>query len=141
MLVIPNYLIQQLQSGKKEKNFVKSKTFRNYWKGFIKKYKSQYQFYKFCRTFLVCTAMCFICRLIFTNIFRYSFDITFFFKTQEFPWNWFNFFNYSMEGTNGYLSVVDWPLLPFYGLMCGLYVAMGLGWLVVCKKIFFITTY
>jgi len=38
----------------------------------------------------------------------------------------------SMEGTNGYLSVVDWPLLPFYGLMCGLYVAMGLGWLVVC---------
>ena len=42
-----------------------------------------------------------------------------------------------MEGTNGYLSVVDWPLLPFYGLMCGLYVAMGLGWLVVCKKIFF----
>ena len=39
-----------------------------------------------------------------------------------------------MEGTNGYLSVVDWPLLPFYGLMCGLYVAMGLGWLVVCES-------
>ena len=36
-----------------------------------------------------------------------------------------------MLGPNGYLSIVDWPLLPFYGLMCGLYVAMGLGWLVV----------
>ena len=24
-------------------------------------------------------------------------------------------------------------MLPFYGLMCGLYVAMGLGWLVVCS--------
>ena len=38
-----------------------------------------------------------------------------------------------MLGPNGYLSIVDWPLLPFYGLMCGLYVAMGLGWLVVCS--------
>lgn len=36
-------------------------------------------------------------------------------------------------GPQGYLSIVDWPLLPFYGLMCGLYVAMGLGWLVVCS--------
>ena len=33
-----------------------------------------------------------------------------------------------MRGYHGYLSVVDWPLLPFYGLMFGLYVAMGLGW-------------
>merc|ERR1739844_701026 len=39
----------------------------------------------------------------------------------------------SMLGLYGYLSIVDWPLLPFYGLMCGLYVAMGLGWLVVCS--------
>ena len=31
------------------------------------------------------------------------------------------------------MSIVDWPMLPFYGLMCGLYVAMGLGWLVVCS--------
>ena len=38
-----------------------------------------------------------------------------------------------MQGPQGYLSVVDWPLLPFYGLMCGLYVAMGLGWLIVCS--------
>ena len=38
-----------------------------------------------------------------------------------------------MIGDHGYLSIVDWPLLPFYGLMCGLYVAMGLGWLVVCS--------
>jgi len=38
-----------------------------------------------------------------------------------------------MMGPYGYLSIVDWPLLPFYGLMCGLYVAMGLGWLVVCS--------
>ncbi len=37
-----------------------------------------------------------------------------------------------MIGDHGYLSVVDWPLLPFYGLMCGLYVAMGIGWLIVC---------
>ena len=36
-------------------------------------------------------------------------------------------------GPRGYLSIVDWPMLPFYGLMCGLYVAMGLGWLVVCS--------
>lgn len=34
--------------------------------------------------------------------------------------------------TGGYLSVTDWPLLPFYGTMCGVYVALGLAWLVVC---------
>jgi hypothetical protein len=34
--------------------------------------------------------------------------------------------------TGGYLSVTDWPLLPFYGTMCGLYVVLGLAWLIVC---------
>ena len=34
-------------------------------------------------------------------------------------------------GPSGYLSIVDWPLLPFYGVMCGIYVCMGIGWLVV----------
>ena len=37
------------------------------------------------------------------------------------------------EGSAGYLSITDWPLLPFYGLMCGLYVLLGLVWLVVCR--------
>jgi len=32
----------------------------------------------------------------------------------------------------GYLSVTDWPLLPFYATMCGVYVVLGLSWLVVC---------
>ena len=36
-----------------------------------------------------------------------------------------------MVGPSGYLSIVDWPLLPFYGVMCGIYVCMGIGWLVV----------
>jgi len=35
--------------------------------------------------------------------------------------------------TAGYLSMTDWPLLPFYGLMCGLYVALGLLWLIFCS--------
>jgi len=34
--------------------------------------------------------------------------------------------------TGGYLSVTDWPLLPFYGTMCGVYVVLGLAWLIVC---------
>jgi len=34
--------------------------------------------------------------------------------------------------TGGYLSMTDWPLLPFYGLMCGLYVVLGLLWLIFC---------
>lgn len=34
--------------------------------------------------------------------------------------------------SGGYLSVTDWPLLPFYGTMCGLYVILGLAWLIVC---------
>jgi hypothetical protein len=35
--------------------------------------------------------------------------------------------------TGGYLSMTDWPLLPFYGLMCGLYVVLGLLWLIFCS--------
>lgn len=33
--------------------------------------------------------------------------------------------------SGGYLSAVDWPLLPFYGAMCGVYVAYALAWLAV----------
>ncbi|XP_067009902.1 transmembrane protein 87A isoform X1 [Anabrus simplex] len=36
-----------------------------------------------------------------------------------------------MIGPHGYLSAVDWPLLPFYGAMCLTYVILGLAWLVV----------
>ncbi|XP_018329402.1 transmembrane protein 87A-like [Agrilus planipennis] len=31
----------------------------------------------------------------------------------------------------GYLSAADWPLLPFYGIMCVVYVLYGIGWLVI----------
>ena len=41
---------------------------------------------------------------------------------------------FSHTGDHGYLSVVDWPLLPFYGCMCGTYLAMGLTWLVLCAR-------
>lgn len=34
--------------------------------------------------------------------------------------------------SGGFLSVTDWPLLPFYGTMCGVYVVLGLAWLIVC---------
>ena len=36
-------------------------------------------------------------------------------------------------GPNGYLSVIDYPLLVFYGCMCAVYVVMGLVWLVLCS--------
>lgn len=39
--------------------------------------------------------------------------------------------NIKMRGTDGYLSAVDWPLLPFYGLMCLVYVVYGVIWLTV----------
>jgi len=32
-----------------------------------------------------------------------------------------------------YLSITDWPLLPFYSVMCGVYVILGLAWLLVCS--------
>lgn len=34
-----------------------------------------------------------------------------------------------LMGDNGYLSAADWPLLPFYGCMCIVYVFLGLIWL------------
>ncbi|XP_042144501.1 transmembrane protein 87A [Ixodes scapularis] len=37
----------------------------------------------------------------------------------------------SLKGTYGYLSAVDWPFLPFYGVMCGVYVLYAVGWLLV----------
>ncbi|XP_031632590.1 transmembrane protein 87A [Contarinia nasturtii] len=36
-----------------------------------------------------------------------------------------------MRGKYGFLSAVDWPLLPFYGLMCLIYVLFGVIWLLV----------
>lgn len=36
-----------------------------------------------------------------------------------------------MMGTYGYLSAADWPLLPFYGSMCLVYVFFGIIWLLV----------
>lgn len=36
-----------------------------------------------------------------------------------------------MRGSYGYLSAVDWPLLPFYGVMCLIYVLFGVIWLLV----------
>jgi hypothetical protein len=38
-----------------------------------------------------------------------------------------------LSPTAGYLSLTDWPLLPFYGLMCGVYVLLGLLWLIFCS--------
>lgn len=36
-----------------------------------------------------------------------------------------------VKSGRGYLSITDWPLLPFYGCMCAVYVAMGIAWLCV----------
>lgn len=36
-----------------------------------------------------------------------------------------------MKSQYGYLSAVDWPLLPFYGVMCGIYVIYAIAWLIV----------
>ena len=38
-----------------------------------------------------------------------------------------------LSPTAGYLSLTDWPMLPFYGLMCGVYVVLGLLWLIFCS--------
>lgn len=35
-------------------------------------------------------------------------------------------------GPSGYLSAVDWPLLPFYGTMCAVYAIYALVWLIAC---------
>ena len=42
-------------------------------------------------------------------------------------------FSCSLPGPNGYLSVIDYPLLVFYGCMCAVYIIMGLVWLVLCS--------
>ncbi|XP_043236218.1 transmembrane protein 87A-like [Amphibalanus amphitrite] len=39
-----------------------------------------------------------------------------------------------MKADYGYLSAADWPNLPFYSVMCAVYVLYGLGWLVVCAR-------
>ncbi|CAG2105504.1 unnamed protein product [Medioppia subpectinata] len=37
-----------------------------------------------------------------------------------------------MKSKSGqHLSAIDWPLLPFYGVMCGVYVLFAFGWLFV----------
>lgn len=36
-----------------------------------------------------------------------------------------------IKGEHGYLSAVDWPLLPFYGFMCIFYIILGLIWLLL----------
>lgn len=36
-----------------------------------------------------------------------------------------------MRSADGYLSAADWPFLPFYGLMCLVYVVYGIIWLTV----------
>ncbi|RWS01637.1 transmembrane protein 87A-like isoform X1 [Dinothrombium tinctorium] len=36
-----------------------------------------------------------------------------------------------MKSKYGYLSAVEWPLLPFYGVMCMIYVGYAIGWLIV----------
>ncbi|XP_013149076.1 PREDICTED: transmembrane protein 87B [Papilio polytes] len=37
-----------------------------------------------------------------------------------------------MVAPSGYLSAAMWPLLPFYGVMCGVYAALCCAWLAVC---------
>ncbi|GFW68555.1 transmembrane protein 87A [Trichonephila clavipes] len=37
----------------------------------------------------------------------------------------------AMKGDYGYLSAVDYPLLIFYGVMCGLYVIYAIVWLIL----------
>ncbi|KPI92919.1 Transmembrane protein 87A [Papilio xuthus] len=37
-----------------------------------------------------------------------------------------------MVAPSGYLSAAMWPLLPFYGVMCGVYTVLCSAWLIVC---------
>ena len=39
-----------------------------------------------------------------------------------------------IKGDHGYLSITDWPLLPFYGSMCAWYIVMGIIWLILCAR-------
>ncbi|KAH9644111.1 hypothetical protein HF086_015441 [Spodoptera exigua] len=38
-----------------------------------------------------------------------------------------------MAAPSGYLSAAIWPLLPFFGVMCGVYIVLCFGWLLVCS--------
>ncbi|XP_050428607.1 transmembrane protein 87B [Adelges cooleyi] len=39
--------------------------------------------------------------------------------------------NVYMRGPQGYLSATNWPLLPFYEIMCFIYICFGITWLVL----------
>ena len=39
-----------------------------------------------------------------------------------------------MRGDYGWLSAIEWPLLPFYGIMCIIYLFYGFLWLVLCAR-------
>ncbi len=41
----------------------------------------------------------------------------------------------AIEHNNGFLSANDWPFLPFFAVMCGIYSVYGLFWL-VCSCIY-----
>lgn len=41
-------------------------------------------------------------------------------------------FRVEMVAPSGYLSAAIWPLLPFFGVMCGIYTILCTCWLVVC---------
>ncbi|KAF9798470.1 hypothetical protein SFRURICE_012498 [Spodoptera frugiperda] len=38
-----------------------------------------------------------------------------------------------MAAPSGYLSAAIWPLLPFFGVMCGVYMVLCFAWLLVCS--------
>lgn len=37
-----------------------------------------------------------------------------------------------VKGDYGYLSAIDWPLLPFYSTMCCVYALYGFFWMIIC---------
>ncbi|XP_034827311.1 transmembrane protein 87A [Maniola hyperantus] len=39
-----------------------------------------------------------------------------------------------MFASSGYLSAAIWPLLPFFGVMCGVYTVLCAAWLAVCAS-------
>ncbi|KFM80066.1 Transmembrane protein 87A, partial [Stegodyphus mimosarum] len=53
-------------------------------------------------------------------------------KVKSVPQKNFNMsVDVAMKGEHGYLSAVDFPLLLFYGIMCGLYVIYAIAWLIL----------
>lgn len=34
-------------------------------------------------------------------------------------------------GVHGFISAIDWPLLPFFGLMCMVYLVFAIAWFIV----------